>query len=624
MDKSKTYLRVARTRRAREVDMKSIYARGKRFYAKQRPAFVVIYILMFLTMLCVQFLPQATQLVINRVLYPLLGGEVPNNESSIFLPFVAGFASDDYVGILSVLTVIIVVILTIRYAGHYVRYNMVHVYYQRAADSNREAGFSHFLEQSPLVLSKYTSGELLNFLNGDIDALRLLQSSHTPVIISQVCSIIISLIFLVRINPWLALAPALVGVSVFFIARVYNGKVRRMHKRIRESNVDLNTCIQENINGVRVVRSFAAEEQELKKFERKNCKFRDNYIRLADINAKYWMVFRLLGLIVTVVSIILGIVIVISTNGGGMSVGEFSTFVSYATSINSYIISIATTVGSVQQSIVYGNRQLDFIDEEIAVTGPENAEAMPSEPTYEFRDVHMSIDGKIALDGVSFTLPYGAKVGIMGRTGSGKSVIMKLMNRFYDVTGGEILVNGKDIKQYDVSSVRKATSFVMQDVFLFSDTVTENIAYCETGEIDEDKVKKSAETACAAHFTAKLDDGYDTVVGERGLGLSGGQKQRLSIARALYKDAPVLLLDDCTSALDYETEQKIIGSLGEQCGNKTLVIATHRANSVALCDIIIYLENGKIAEMGTPAELIEKKGKYYDVLKQQESVSEEV
>lgn len=604
--------------------MKSIYARGKRFYAKQRPAFVVIYMLMFLTTLCVQFLPQVTQLVINRVLYPLLGGEVPETESSIFLPFVAGFALDDYVGILSVLTVIILVILFLRYAGHYVRYNMSHVYYHRAADSNREAGFAHFLDQSPLVLGKYTSGELLNFLNGDVDALRILQSSHIPVIISQVCSILVSLYFLVRINPWLALAPALVGVSVFFIARIYNGKVRRMYRKIRDANVDLNTCIQENINGVRVVRSFAAEKQELTKFEKKNQKFRDNYVELANINARYWMLFRVLGLIVTVVSITMGIAIVISTNGSGMSVGEFSTFVSYATNINSYIITIATTVGSVQHSIVCGNRQLDFIEENVAVTAPENAEEMPLKPSYEFRDVHMDMDGKIALDGVSFTLPYGARVGIMGRTGSGKSVIMKLMNRFYDVTDGEILVNGKDIREYDIESVRRATSFVMQDVFLFSDTVIENIAYSETGEINNEKAVECAETACAAHFADRLDDGYDTIVGERGLGLSGGQKQRLSIARALYKDAPVLLLDDCTSALDYETEQKIISSLGAQYGDRTLVIATHRANSIALCDIIIYLENGKIAEMGTPAELIEKKGKYYDVLKQQENVSEEV
>jgi ATP-binding cassette subfamily B protein len=216
-------------------------------------------------------------------------------------------------------------------------------------------------------------------------------------------------------------------------------------------------------------------------------------------------------------------------------------------------------------------------------------------------------------------VPYGKKVGIMGKTGSGKSVLMKLLNRFYDCTGGAILMDGEDIKDMRVDEVRRRYSYVMQDVFLFSESIKKNVSFYDE-ETPQERIEQVCTLAKADKFIEKLTDGYETIVGEQGLGLSGGQKQRVSIARALLKDAPVILLDDCTSALDYETEKAISENLTENYGERTVITVSHRASLVMNCDEIIYLENGEIVERGTHDELMALKGRYYGVFTEQEAL----
>ncbi|MBO5223629.1 MAG: ABC transporter ATP-binding protein [Clostridia bacterium] len=603
----------------RTAKKKGGIGRSFKYYRPELPIAILFYILLLIFSLTQQLVNQATQLVLDNVFSPMLGGEVKEGSSSVFYFLIKGFERDDYAGILLTLTITIVVVCIVNYLAHYIRWTMYHNAMFKSMTRNSAAGFRHFLDQSPSVIDGYKSGEIFNFLNGDVESVRRLYLVFTPHLIERIISIIISVYFIMRINIYIAIPPIIVGIAAFFTAKEFNKRTRKKFDEIRTSNANLNTCIQENINGVRVVRSFATEKDEIAKFDKKSMDFRDKHVELAKLQGKFGILFSVIGLAVNLLSIVMGILV--ANFGGGMTVGEFNLFITNASMINMQIIMLANMVGNLQNALVGGNRQLDFIDEPLAIDNVKNPEKVGEKPDLEFKNVSLTLRGRKVLDGVSFSIPYGSKVGIMGKTGSGKTLIMKLMNRFYDVSDGELLIDGKNVKEYDIEGVRGMNSYVMQDVFLFSETLNSNVAYFDGNDKNTEKITAASNVACVDDFVDSLSDGYETIVGEKGLGLSGGQKQRVSIARAVYKDAPIILLDDCTSALDYETEKKIIANVKELYKDKTVIIATHRATSVAFCDTIIFLEDGRIAEMGSPSELIEKKGKYYEILTTQEKLS---
>ena len=592
-----------------------VFSGGYKYYKQAAPALIIVYTVALLSVVIDRLIPQATQLFVDRVINPLFGAE-SKNTNSVFTAFLEPIPKNDFQTTLLALTLLLAVLVLARYVFHYSRWNVAHWFLRKASDRNRAAAYDHFLRQSPLLLSEYTSGDIFNYMTGDVDALMMMHLMHIPMLVLCLVGIPLSVYFVVRINPILAIPPLVIGVVVYIIATCYIKAMRKCHQAIRDASATLNTCIQENINGVRVVRSFAAEKIETDKFEQKNQKLYESYMATARKQAKYSTLFRFCAQSVNIICIILGIVLVATTGGEAMSVGEFTAFIAYTSQINGEIIAIATTIGAIQHNIVCGTRELNFIERPLLVESEQGAPEVPQNADIEFRNVKMEMNGKVALRGVSFTVRAGEKVGFMGKTGCGKSVIMKLLNRYYDVTDGEILIGGRNIKEYDVDSVRRHFSFVLQDVFLFSETVSKNIGFYDDAA-NAPKVKECAAIACADEFVSSLSDGYDTVVGERGLGLSGGQKQRLSIARAIYKDAPVFLLDDCTSALDYATEKKIVKNIFTERADKTVLIATHRANSAAYCDRIIYLDRGQVVESGTPQELIESRGMFYEVLASQ-------
>lgn len=600
---------------------KGVFRRTIPYFKKYMWGFWAGIILCLIFNISALLMPQIPQLIIDRIINPALGEAPVYSDSNVFSFLLDGFAADDYMGMLITMLICMLVVCLSRYIAHYARWNITHATMMRGENRIRDYSFNKMLRQSPIVLNRYTSGDLLNVTNNDPTAIKDLYLHHVPFLFGSVSSIIIALYFLILINPALVLVPVCTGIITAIIVRGYNKILQKKYNIIRQGNVELSTYIQENINGVRVVRCFATEANEMKRFEKRNAAFRDNYVDLARTTAKYSMIFTILGESVGILSIILGIWFAVN---GNLSVGEFATFTSYCFTINGCIIQMAGQIGNIQNGVVCANRYFEFADRPDAVVDIENPLPVPQKPSISFKNVSMKFgdDGQAALEDINLEIPYGKRLGIMGKTGSGKSVFMKLLNRLYDCTGGEIQLDGVNIKNMPVNEVRRRFSYVMQDVFLFSDSVASNIALYDEDASDED-IERCAKDACVDKFVPKLTDGYDTIVGERGLGLSGGQKQRVSIARAILKDAPIILLDDCTSALDYETEKEITRNLFDNYGDRTMIVSSHRAGSVAYCDEIVFFEDGRIVERGTHEQLMALKGRYYSIFTEQESLREE-
>lgn len=568
-----------------------------------------------ITVFALLLLPQVPQLLIDRIINPALGAEPKVNDNNVFTSLINLFSPTDYWGMFACLLVIFAVLLGIRYIGHYIRWNVSHRYGVKAEQGMRVAVFNKMLDQNSLVMARYTSGDLMSICNSDPVVIKDVWSLNLSVLIDQFVVIFIAAYFLSRINPLFIILPLFLGIMSIVLMYFYIKKLRQHYNEIRTASIDLNSCVQENINGVRIVRAFASEEVEVNKFTKKNNKFTKNFISQSKTQGIFNIWFNGLGQAVNFGSIIIGVVL---ASKGTISLGEFTTFAAYVGMINGPLIAVANHLGIVQNAMICGNRMFTFLNTSNFISDPENPKEIPQEPNLSMQNVSIKLDENEELIDVSVDIPFGKKLGIMGETGAGKSVMLKALARFFETTKGQTMLDGENIKNYKVEEVRRLFGYVMQEVFLFSNTIDANIAlYDET--IPHEEVEKAAVIAEAHDFIVKMEDGYDTVVGERGLGLSGGQKQRISIARALVKDSPILMFDDATSALDLETERKILTKIKEKYDHKTLIIASHRCASVEHCDEIIYLEKGRIIERGSHEELMKAKGKYFTVYSSQEA-----
>ena len=301
-----------------------------------------------------------------------------------------------------------------------------------------------------------------------------------------------------------------------------------------------------------------------------------------------------------------------------MSVGYLVTCSAYMMRIMDHITHINGTMVQMQQQIVSGEKMLSFLQAQSKIPDGKSHKETAKNPHIRLEKVGLTLDGQRILEDISIDLPYGKKLGIVGETGSGKSVLLKLLVRIYDVTEGRIEVNGKKISHYSLKALRNMCSYVFQDVFLFSNTIDSNIAY-GVPNIEKELVEQAAKDAQAHDFISQLPQGYDTIVGERGYGISGGQKQRVSIARALVKKAPILIFDDSTSALDVQTERKLLEGIWTNYQQRTVIITAHRLSSVLRCDEILYMQDGKIVERGSFDELMAKDGLFASVYKTQQA-----
>ena len=483
----------------------------------------------------------------------------------------------------------------------------------------REDLYEKIGAQSRNFFMKNRSGDLINKCTGDLDMMRHFMSWVSYNMFECVIMVVVVLSVFFSISWEFTLC--LLAISpVAFITAIRMGKVvRPIFGNARAQLSRLNTMVQENISGNRVVRAFCREPFEIEKFDTENEKYYDLQLEGNRVWVKYAPILETAANIMNSCAIIIGALLCIFDR---ITLGDLVIFTSLSWMLNNPMQQLGFFINDLQRFMASCERVHELYDMATDIESPKNAVTKEITGEIELKNVTLSYDGDEVLKNINLHIPAGATVGIMGATGSGKTTLLNVITRFVDVTRGSVLVDGVDVRKYDLQHLRRNIGIALQDVFLFSDTAEANIAY-GVPDASEEEVKKAAVDADADSFVSKLPEGYDTIVGERGMGLSGGQKQRLALARALAMNAPILMLDDTTSAVDLETEKYIQEHIAAREKKATKIIVAQRITAVKNADFIVILENGQITEQGTHKELLEKQGYYYKIYRIQQGLAGE-
>lgn len=472
------------------------------------------------------------------------------------------------------------------------------------------------------------SGELMSRVTNDVDRIWDITAFMGILMAEVIIRTITSMYFMVRINFFLSIIPIIgMGLSAF-VAIKMEKKLDNIFGEVSQENSELNNTAAENLAGIRTVKAFAREGFEINKFHKHNQKYYELNIDLSRVFVKYNPIIQIITRTISVAVLLIGGIFVIKdVNGQKMTIGQLMAMISYAGNIvwpMEMLGWLTNGISSAKASIKKLNKIYEQIpqikdesplnaaqndDDSIEISGAQLFPMADINGDVSFENVTYSSNGRDILKNVSFEIKSGQTLGIMGATGSGKTTIINLLKRMYNVSSGSIKIDGIDIKDLPLQTLRKSITCVMQDVFLFSDTIEGNIKLGERKTITNAQVKLALELSHSAEFVNKMEEKEQTVIGERGVGLSGGQKQRITIARALARKTPILVLDDSTSALDTETEHEIQEVLSELKGMTKIIIA-HRISAVRNADKIIVLENGSVVESGTHEELINHNGLY--------------
>lgn len=492
--------------------------------------------------------------------------------------------------------------------GYYKEYTF-DVLASKTGSEIRKDLFGHIQTLSAGYFDHANTGELMARVKDDVDRIWNALGFVGMLVIEVIMHVSLVLYCMFSISWKLALLP--LGAMVFCgtMAVVMEKKLDAVYDKISEENAVLTTVAEENLAGVRTVKAFAREKHEIEKFLSHNERYYELNITQSKIMVRFYPYFQFVGKALPVSMAVLGGISVIN---GNLTLGALVALIEYSRNCTWPMEMMGWLTNDVSAAAASYKKIKKIFEEQAEIADREDAVVLDKiKGRVTFEHVSFALDGNQILRDIDFEILPGKTLGIMGATGSGKSSLIHLLQRFYDTKEGTVRLDGTDVRSLTLAQLRSSINVVLQDVFLFSDTVEENIKMGRRRELAMKEIRKAAKQAQADGFIERMDEQYQTVIGERGVGLSGGQKQRISIARALAKQSPVLVMDDSTSALDMETEQEIQKML-RQLENTTKIIIAHRISAVCHADEIIYLENGSIAERGTHKELMEKKGLYYE------------
>ena len=538
---------------------------------------------------------------------------------AIVNPYISGMIVDDVIqggayDLLPKLIGIMLAVTAVRAILRYATQMMFETCSQGVLYRMRDAVYRKLLQEDFAFYNRNRTGDLMSRQTGDMDAIRHFVAFVIYTVYENILMFIFALVMIFMVNVKLALCMMAVLPFCLFTTYLQSKHVKPRFHECRQSFSSLNAFVQENISGNRVVKAFAKEEYEKEKFEKENDKYREAELGAASIWCRFVPIFELLSNLLMVVLILYGGYQVIC---GEMTLGNLVTVNGYLWMLSNPLRFAGWWVNDVQRFITSVEKIYDTYSKEPDVKKPKKGiKRKEMQGNIEFRNVSYEVEGEDIIHNISFSVEKGQTVGILGSTGAGKSTMMNLLCRFYDVTEGEVLVDGIDVKNWDLHDLRDNIGMAMQDVFLFSDTIEGNIAYGKP-DCTFEEVKEAAVMSDANLFIKAMPDGYQTIVGERGVGLSGGQKQRISLARALLKKPSILILDDTTSAVDMETESYIQEQLKKLGRKHTVFVIAYRISSIKDADVIFVMDEGRIVERGNHESLLKQNGYYATVYKHQ-------
>lgn len=457
-------------------------------------------------------------------------------------------------------------------------------------------------------LDRLRTGNLMTRMTSDLDMLRHSVAWISYQFVDAVVIFTSALAFLMFVNWQLALSLAVITPLILYISRRFVNRIRPRFVLLRQKLTQLSTAVTENLDGNRVVKAFTREAHETEKFERHNAGYRDTSYENAFIAAKYQPLLEALSQLLLILTLLIGGLFLIR---GEMTAGQYMAFSSLTWALAMPLRMLGILLADLQRFHAAADMIIEVVNSQPEIVDKPGAQAIRDRPRgrVEFRGVHFAVNDAPILQDISFTIEGGQTLGILGSTGSGKTSLINMLTRFYEPLAGEVLLDGVNVQRYTLSSLRRQVGLAMQEVFLFSDSVEGNISYGRP-EMERDLIRRRAVQADADSFISRMEDGYETLVGERGVGLSGGQRQRIALARALAVMPAVLILDDTTSAVDSETEKYIQDQLAALDFSCTKIIIAQRITSFRGADLILVMDQGRIIERGTHESLLAQGGFY--------------